>query len=222
MFCNTIARKSKRTMMQDTCAESGAMIARNTLDYVRDGARYVRFHNTDILRQKGDTIQIDTGGFNTVTTRARLNLVLRPIGASVSTSRGVLYLHHAGASHPLRERAVIKGDSVHTDGGTVDKDRALLDAFMRHVRAVGLPKPEESKGDPWVLSPGKVGDAVMRDWLQSRYWTLAFFRLAHEYAGTTQIGIGYYANNIWRSGKMDELSLRRVRRYARACMGYAA
>lgn len=94
---------SKRAMLAQLGAAPARakLAARNTLDYVdADGVRRIRLHATDILTIRADgAFEIDTGGWNTVTTRARLNDFL-PGGWRVYTYCGRIYLRRAGADAP--------------------------------------------------------------------------------------------------------------------------
>lgn len=56
----------------------------------------MRLHGNLIAEINANTITINTCGWNTVTTRARLNAIGRLLGFSVSVSRGVLWLYVHG------------------------------------------------------------------------------------------------------------------------------
>lgn len=118
-----VGRKTKRGMIEAAARRHNATIvdavkvANNTLRYrvERNGraSGYTRFslHDTDILtiHRDGDVI-VDTGGFNTVTTRARLNKFGRQYGVRVRTLKGVLHVNGV----PCHRKAW-----VHPDGRTV-------------------------------------------------------------------------------------------------------
>ena len=60
------------------------VIARNTVEYTTDdGIRRIRYHDTNVisfLKGMGNYIHIDSGGFNTMTTRNRVNEALQKAG----------------------------------------------------------------------------------------------------------------------------------------------
>lgn len=58
------------------------VIANNTLLITLPGKRIIRLYDTDILTEENGTITITTGGFDTVTTRSRINDYL-PAGYGV-------------------------------------------------------------------------------------------------------------------------------------------
>lgn len=218
-------RKSKSQMVAALPGHTAArLVANNTLEWFgADGARRIRLHETDVLTfHPNGALTIDTGGWNTHTTRARLREFL-PRGFNVWTHRGELTLSHPKGETRFREscyigpRGAVKPDMTPR---ALDSDRRLLDAFMRHVRKTGLPSIEESGGDPWVFSPGQVTPDVMRDWLESRYFTRRFCQLALAHAGLTETGQWLFMHDAdQRGGKLDATTLRRIRRYARKCLG---
>lgn len=77
-----------------------ALVRPNTLDYTRaDGTRIIRLYYTDILTLwPGGGFMINTGGYNTPTTRDRLNLFL-PAPWRVSIRRGDMVLWRLDAPH---------------------------------------------------------------------------------------------------------------------------
>lgn len=61
------------------------VIAVNTIEYVtKDGVRRVRYHDTDVVsffpEKHGGRIYLNSNGFNTVTTRSRINAALQKAG----------------------------------------------------------------------------------------------------------------------------------------------
>lgn len=211
---------------------TGRRIDHNTFEAVdAEGVRHVILHSTKILTLFPDgSFIVDTGGFNTHTTRARLNSFL-PAGWGVHTERGDIYLTRwlSDGQHPAVpfERQVM----VSADGKvTPDVSPAallgtakLIDRFIRHARSVGLPSAEDSKGDPWVFEPGQVTREVAQDWLESLYWTRRLYILALVKAGLNDVGISIHLGMADRAGgKLDKLDYGRVRRLLRAAMGKAS
>lgn len=207
----------------DASITDARVCARNTLSYrtPENGDRYVSLHQTDILRfcEDGRTY-IDTGGWNTPTTRDRLSsFSLGRIHAV--TRNGVLYIN----AIPCRQRACVLPDgSVRPDvrETTIKRERALLDRFMRAWRERGVPNADESKGDPWAFAPEHVHRSIMLDWVRSRYVTRRLFVLAHAAAGVTEFGIELFLHQAdARAGKLDRLALLRIRRFCAKRLGYA-
>lgn len=75
----------------------GAKIGNNTR-IRKDGKELVvKLHATDIVRILPDgSIKLFMAGWNTVTTRQRLNEVSRRLGVSISTTKGIPYLYANG------------------------------------------------------------------------------------------------------------------------------
>jgi len=231
MFIHAEPAKSK-TKMIASLSESpvkAKLTAKNTLDYVKqDGTRIVRLHNTDILAIKTNgAFTVSTGGWNTVTTRARLNDNL-PQGWSVYTNRGAIYLRNikAGASTVFREtisvgaRGAIRSDTTTKDTAALVK---LIDGYMKAYKTKGLPHAEDSKGDPWVWGNPKVSRDTMLDWLRTKYIHRRMYSLALDYAGVTPQGIDFFMSRVdRRNGKLDRLDSSRIRRFIRACVGLEA
>lgn len=77
-------------------------IANNTwLERRGENAIAVRLHGTDVVTFHDDgSVQFSTGGWNTSTTRARLN-AYAPAGVRLYTRRGVLYFDATNFNLPL-------------------------------------------------------------------------------------------------------------------------
>ncbi len=230
MWANAQPPKTKTDMLARLAREGvepvkSRMGGKNTLDYeTADGSRVIRLHETDILTfHANGGITINTGGFNTVTTRARVNAFLPAGKGAVYTHRGVIHYRNGGREYPFSEtvyigpRGAIRPDvkPAHLDGL-----RRKLDSFMAHVRKRGLPTAEESAGDPWCISPD-VGKATALDWLESNYFTRTLYALALQYAGLTDTAVSYFMRDAERRG-LDKTDLRRIRRYMRAQIGLEA
>jgi hypothetical protein len=198
----------------------------------QDGTIRLILHRTPIITTQPDgAIIVDTGGYNTHTTRDRLNKFL-PRGWGVYTEQGTIYLsRYLGdgerqAPIPFARTATIRpDDTVTADMSPSDlmADRKLVSRFIDHVRKVGLPKPEDSGGDPWLWEPGQVDETVARDWLEGLYFTRRCYVLALKKAHMSDQGIAYSLALIDRNGgKLDRIDLSRVRRLLRAPLGRAS
>lgn len=227
MFANTQIRRSKSTMIAALHAALRAtpvlakLAARNTLDYTdATGTRRIRLHDTDILTfPPGGGFVIDTGGWGTVTTRARLREFLPP-GFSVYCAKGRLHLNGI----PFLSRVTVGPDgAIKTDLPPAADDKLVksINAYMAAWRKRGLPTAADSGGDPWILTAGKVDRSIMADWIKSRYVFRKLYAMALQYAGITDYGVTMYLRSADHDG-LDKTALRRIRRYVRACMGMVA
>ena len=229
-------RLSRREMLAalPSPPASARMIGRNTLEHYNAGVRCVIFHQTTILRfpARGG-FEIDTGGWNTTTTRDRINRSLPP-GWRIYTEQGTLYLHDYNfrAPVPFHQHIRVLAPRHPVLGGTIKSDfsfsranklKKLIDAYIGLYRQHGLPPASESEGDPWILGAGKTKPDVMLDWIKTRYRHRRLFALALAYAGLSDTGISLFHDQVDRaSGKLDGLHLRRLRRYVRASLGLAS
>jgi len=202
----------------------------NTLRYTtaEDGTTYFSLHDTDIVQvsQGGTKITVNTGGFNTHTTRARLRDILSEYGAgSVYTKSGVIHLHWNGASMPFHQCIVI--DTVK---GLVRPDRTAgidalskqIDAYMAAWKKKGL--PPDSGGDPWVFPDARgqyvIEPEVMLDWVKSKYVFRNLYGYAQLRAGIQPAGVALYMNDVdRRGGKLNSFDLGRIRRFVRTTLG---
>lgn len=219
-------RMNKRDMLASLPArpEKARMAARNTLDYtMADGERRIRLHGTDVVTLYPDGgFMLDTGGWNTMTTRDRMNGWL-PAGYTVYTRQGQIHLSTPDGDWPfLQSIRVGPRGAVYPDQGPEANKRLhrLIDRYCREYRKRGLPTAEESGGDPWVI--GVVGEHVMMDWLESCYIHRTMYALALRNSGLTETGVYYFMREVdRRGGRLDGTDMRRIRRYIRACVGLA-
>ncbi len=225
--------RNKPDILGDAPAVRSRFVARNTVEWFEsDGTRHIRLHDTDILTfHPGGSISIYTGGFNTHTTRDRLNRFL-PDDYHVWTSRGVLHLVRGARRFSrkspdmvqIRECATIGArGALRSDTGPgnrkIESDRRLIDGFMRKLRSLEtLPTP--NGGDPWIPvdeKTGKYGESYVRGWLREKYIFGSLIVAAGRFAGLTDMGVRHVM-----FGKPDAMVARRVRRYLRVCLGYCA
>ena len=85
-------RETKSKIMEGVEATKSKIIANNTVEYFRpDGTKVIRFHHTDIMEfpKKGGVV-LNTGGWKTVTTKARMNEFQSE--CAIIQDRGLWYL----------------------------------------------------------------------------------------------------------------------------------
>lgn len=251
----TQPRKNKRDMLATIKSPvvKSRMVARNTLEYETDiGDVITRLHDTDIVRKRPDkSIYLDTGGWNTKTTRARINEAL-PHGVSVYTCQGAIHVSDAkGKAHEFTQtvrigpRGGVTTDIQSGEAASYDSVRALVDRYIEKLKRDGI--PTDSAGDPWVVpdsNSGKYDKDTVLLWLADPkasvrryasqpdamddsetepYVFLTFIYNALKWSGHSDLGVGY---QIQQFNKVDNYGRRivcgTVRRYIRACLGYAS
>src|SRR5688572_9897981 len=89
----------------------------NTVWYYRDGCKILRLHHTDIAiwSADGETIKLYTGGWQTITTKDRLNRFTP--GSRIFSDKGVWYITRGV---PFYEGIEVRS----TTGGIVDMERS--------------------------------------------------------------------------------------------------
>ena len=215
-------RKSKRDMLAalDATPTSCKLIDHNTIEFVdAAGDTHTKLHDTVILTvHKRGGFRVNTGGWNTPTTRDRLNKFL-PSGHHVSTTKGIISLNGTPFHETITvgPRGAIKAD---WKPAKIDRDLKAIKKYVDLYRTQGLPTSDESGGDPWIFTPEQVTPDVMRDWMESGYRFRLMVPLALQSAGMQDAGVGLYLHMIdQHNGKIDSCTLGRVRRYIRKCLG---
>ena len=206
------------------------LVARNTLRYMdAEGVEYTRFHDTDIIiRHVDGSISVDTGGWNTMTTRARLNEFLPR--HRFYTGSGQLYID----GKPMNQRAQINPDgSVWTDvdrgADSYDSVRKHVDRYIKKLCKDGV--PDGSNGDPWVIADretGKYAPHLVLDWLgytdseAEPYVFQTFIWNALKWNGCTDLHAGMLMQRFNKDRHDRRYMCQKVRRYIRACLGFAS
>lgn len=87
---------TKTEGLQGVQCTKSHIVSNNTFEYVRpSGAKVIRLHYTDIVEYLPDNagIKLDSGGWRTPTTKARINDAL-PSGVSVYQDKGIWYIRN--------------------------------------------------------------------------------------------------------------------------------
>jgi len=242
------SRKSKRDMIASLPGPitKSRMVARNTIEYETPaGETVTRLHGTDVVRKLPDgSIFLDTGGWNTMTTRGRMSGAL-PTGYTVYTWRGALYLRTPKGDHEFTRtahigpRGGVETDIADGEAASYDEVRGLVDRYLRKLRDGGI--PTDVSGDPWVLpdpqsrkypaeqvmlwlGDPKTCEAWGEDVAAEPYVFGTFIYNALRFCGFRDSAIGHIftefnqrSDSHWRKHVC-----RSVRRYIRACLGYAS
>lgn len=202
------------------------LLQNNTLRYsLPDGRKVIRLHDTDIVQidRKG-VVTLDSGGYQTVTTKDRIN-AYTPRDFSVYSRKG-WYVRTPKGTFPYVDGARFKPDgtpcnlkAMQANDKRVAKETAMVDAFMKHVRAVGWGK-SDGGGDPWCFSPD-VGREVMLDWIKGKYYTRRMASLALE-TRFMPAGVWLYFEGLKKTnGKPDRFVSGVIRKYVKAQLGLA-
>lgn len=133
------------------------IVAPNTFAYTNaEGNEVIRLHLTDIIEKlPGDRVKVSSGGWKTMTTKARLNAFM-PNGYRVWSGRGTWEVHHNGDKVPFvdgmtlpdaftgNERAVAE-----RVGASDAKLKEQIKAFVLKSLPSNKPIPQPSNGDCW-------------------------------------------------------------------------
>lgn len=162
-----MSRESVAAIMRGVDVRQGVRPKRvynNTVRYLRpDGVECIRLHHTDIVLKHPDgCCELHTGGWRTVTTKARLN-AYSP--ARVYSERGQWYV----AGVPFFDGIRVDRNGVVLNGGKkadreakrVEKLAASINAFCKRLdKLKALPAPE--LGDCFICQACKERPGVLR------------------------------------------------------------
>jgi hypothetical protein len=148
-------RETKAQIMEGVESTASKVVGNNTVEYTRpDGKRVIRLHHTDIVVFDDLDISLYSGGWRTVTTKARINEYL-PNTWNVFSDKRVWYLGHLR----VRNNVFEEGITIHLGDGTVTGEGKMPDAKMvRAIRkysnafAAALPVDQPDGGDCWGCS----------------------------------------------------------------------
>ena len=155
---------SKKELMSGVdCVEGSAKLAgNNTLRFeTRDGAVCFKLHKTVVVTRHSDgRVTLNSGGWRTVTTKARMNEHARPY--RVASDRGVWTVYGEGKSVPYFDGITLPDAFEST--GKADRaakseraKRAKVAAFVKSALAIGKPVPAPNGGDCWICLFGMDG-----------------------------------------------------------------
>lgn len=211
------------------------LVAKNTLRYSvfrKPGIESVCtiYHTTRILDCTYDNqiqsrpllaVTIDSGGWNTLTTRDRLNRFL-PHGWHVYTDSGILFVTTPAGTFQNVDGATYDGSGkplapeLHKDSrAAAILLKRKIDKFCRAIDSEGFPAPDA--GDPWVTdwNPRNMGQDVLTEWLDSCYVNGSFIAAALARKGVTDAGIGMAFRDMQRDNDSHWKA-----RIKRACRDY--
>ena len=224
-----LPRKSKRGMLSAlgrTDVTASKFPRRNTLDYTTaDGTRRLRLHDTDVVTvAPNGGVTLDTGGFNTLLTRERINAFLGDVRPGYTMYQNALTTPNG--ARIIFDRTVYIGPrgAVRTDDQTLParKQRAL-DTYCKALPGVfrlcgGVP-PEDINWDPRTdPDTGRTDAATMLEWITYGRAPALMVKTAllRRYAAHA---IHFLPRPDKEGGRLGREALRQVRRYARSCLG---
>ena len=232
---NSNGRKTKDQILglAGRTATRSRFIARNTVEHWQpDGTRFIRYHSTDVLAfgTNPETITMDSGNWKTQTTRQRINDNL-PDGWRVETESGLWYVRTPAGRFDFVDRAAFFAKSgkpckpsLHGKAGKSNAaDKKLIADYLRALDAATADEIS-GRGDPWIpvdADTMRHPQAAVREWLRERYVFAGIVRAAFAFAGDTGNGWQYAISDYLHSGQWASHFRNRVRRYLRACLGYA-
>jgi hypothetical protein len=212
-----MARESMKQIMSDASADAikPHIIANNTIEYtLPDGERRIRLHHTDIVRFMPDgSIVANTGGWQTVTTKERLN---RYLPGQIYSHNGVWIYSQEGKEYAFQDGLTIKPDSTVINAGPDPKEtqklrkqvRKYAKDYVKALRNGDVPAP--NNGDCWgCLMATKDGrhpmggkDHIMSH-IEEKYYVPSLLVNALERFGASQAAKHNVAC-IW-TGEKDKL-----------------
>lgn len=209
-------RETKSEIMANAGGYMNArIVAPNTVEYFRtNGDKVIRLHQTDIMvvSPRGK-ITLHAGGWQTVTTRERLNRYL-PAGFSISQVKGIWYLN----STPYRDGMTIGPRGKISGGGSVARACKLLDQVNRYCAKVKaletLPMPDG--GDCFICRMPEPD--CIQSHLDEGYIHGTILVNALRWAGYRDAGIGFYMRDAPRQ-RTSLISA--LRRYLKSRLGLA-
>jgi len=151
-------RESMRDIMHNVPhdpAPKPRLLQNNTVEYYRDGKRIIRLHSTDILEFDGNKCRIFTGGWQTVTTKDRINSYA-PV--RISQCRGVWSVHSGSYANDTLQTVpfydgitIVNGKLPKAKPQITKQQTKLAESIRKFVARIDklaeLPKPDS--GDCW-------------------------------------------------------------------------
>ena len=197
--------------------------ARNTVTYRLDNGNVcTRLHNTTVCTIKPNgRVMLDTGGWPTPTTRDRMNCAL-PTGWGVRQDKGIMYVRtpagcfaHVDKAWYFSNGKPVKPTLHRLHPEKFKKDMKLIKAYCDKINSMA-PADFQTSGDPFVAPEdnGLYAEYYVREWLKERYVFGSIVLQALNWAGHPRENCGYVIRIQGRAAQC-------VRRYLKACLGYA-
>lgn len=108
-----ITRQELKKQKVEQGIVSSKKVKNNTrLTIYTNGDKVLRLHSTDIIKWQGDKIILNTGGWDTITTRARFNEFLSP-EVRIFRKKGITYIDYCGDISEFKDNTDIR-NTVYT------------------------------------------------------------------------------------------------------------
>lgn len=226
--------RTKASILGAIANTKSRLVARNTVEFTRpNGNRVLRFHDTDIAEWSGDTLVLNSGGFRTVTTKARINEIL-PAGIRLDQDRGNWWLRQDGERVAFYDGIAIRDGRIpaatrkgERELARIKKQTEAINKFVRPLLDPARPLPVPHSGDCWYCAMrdssgrtwGEHGNDAdhLRQHIKEGYLHGSLLVNALRHAGLSDTGIGYWLRDASPSGR--RLLVGRVRRYLKAKLG---
>lgn len=162
--------------------QSSRLSARSTLaiNYA-DGSKAIRYHDTDVVTFKKNKVILNSGGFRTSTTKARMNEHLKMSNLTVFTDKGIWYVCPIGNWD--QKEYFYDGITFDVTGKLLSKSKAPVlkkinntkKAIARFVKQVDklnnipMPNGEEVKVSAKLLNTEVSGDLIYQALYERNY-----------------------------------------------------
>jgi hypothetical protein len=187
--------------------EAGKPLENNTRLLDRDGAIALKFHNTDIalFKRNGD-VTIDTEGWHTVATKARLNEYVE--GFQIWSENRILFFSYQGKSYLFKDGLTLHRNGTVTGAGDLEEakevkrmkkavDRKVaqyIKGFIEDIKTNGLEDP--SGGDCWLcMMETKQVDHILSHFEEKYYVPTLLWKAINSHRPEQS------ANFLWSYGK---------------------
>lgn len=234
-------RETKQEIMAGVGGvESSKIIGPNTVMFtvMGTGNRVIRFHHTNIITfyENGD-ITLNSGGWKTMTTKARMNAYL-PKRLGIWQERGIWYLVRDRVEHfPFQDGITIHQDGTVTGAGPDPKEsiklkkriKEYVEGFVRELIMGHIPQP--SGGDCWLCGLKKGNDSHLLSHIEEKYYVPQLLVNALEEIPVSPIvkhQVGYYLKyhadsfNAWGEELVNRDVKKSLTRYMQRHLGMAA
>ena len=235
-------RTTKKELMSGVDCVKGRdkLVGNNTLRFTApDGAVCFKLYRTVVVTRRPDgRVTLNSGGWRTVTTKARMNEYARPY--RVASDRGVWTVYGEGKSVPYFDGIALP-DAFESTGKaeraakSERAKRAKVAAFVKSSLKLGEPVPAPNGGDCWICLFGMDGSpgagafsasntagapdpaSCIADHVKDRYMHGALVVRACRAAGWTDFRIGLALQRT-----VDAALQRTVRRFLHRSLGLTA
>lgn len=174
--------RTKKDIMAGVDCISSKFIGNNTIEYYREnGERVIRLHDTDILTFQKNIITYNSGGWQTVTTKQRMN---EHAPANIWQKNSIWYLFYMEKEVIYADNMTLNIKTGRITGAAVNLKKHLklkkqikiyVNGYMADLTALKISEP--SNGDCWgCIADSKLGSDHLLSHFKEKYYvpTLAW------------------------------------------------